>query len=228
MFSQMHPGATCVRIARFPILLRMKLALFDFDGTLTTQDTFAPFLRHAVPPMRRVLGGAVLSPLLPLYRRGWLTSAVMRRVAAQVALSGLDESRMREAGGRYAREVVPRMLRPEAMAALRAHRDAGDRVIVVSAAFELYVAPWCASEGVECLASRLEVREGRFTGRYLGAQCAGAEKVKRVRAFCDVSGFSTIHAWGDTPEDDALLALAARRFYRGEDVSAHVWPPARR
>lgn len=206
----------------------MNLALFDFDGTLTRQETFAPFLRYAVPPLRRALGSVALAPLVPMYRRGWLSGHALRGMATRVALSGLDEAMLREAAAQFVREIVPGWLRPEAIAALRAHRDAGDRVIVVSGAFELYVAPWCAAEGVECLASRLETRHGRFTGRYLGAQCVGAAKVERVRAHCEVAGFSTIHAWGDTPEDDALLALASRRFYRGRDVSAQSWPPLRR
>lgn len=206
----------------------MNLALFDFDGTLTTQETFAPFLRYAVPPLRRAWASVLLAPLVPLYRRGWMSGSTLRGTAARVALSGLDEARVREAGKRFAHDIVPGWLRPEAVAALRAHRDAGDRVIVVSGGFELLVAPWCASEGVECLASRLDVREGRLTGRYLGAQCVGAEKANRVREQCDIAGFATIHAWGDTPEDDALLALASRRVYRGREVSAEPWPPLRR
>lgn len=205
----------------------MNLALFDFDGTLTTQETFAPFLHYVVPTLRRAWGSAVLGPLVPLYRRGWISGVTMRATAVRVVLTGLEESVVRETGARFAREIVPGWLRPEAIAALRAHRDAGDRVIVVSGAFELYVAPWCASEGVECLASRLETRGGRLTGRYLGAQCVGAAKVERVRAQCDAVDFATTHAWGDTPEDDALLALASRRIYRGKDVSAGPWPPSR-
>jgi hypothetical protein len=31
----------------------MDLALFDFDGTITTGDTFTPFLRFAIPRRRR-------------------------------------------------------------------------------------------------------------------------------------------------------------------------------
>lgn len=205
----------------------MKLALFDFDGTLTTQETFAPFLRYAVPALRRRLASVVLLPLVPIYRQGWLSGVTMRATAVRVALSGLDAGRMQEAGERFAREVVPGLLRSDAMAALRAHRDAGDRVIVVSGGFELLLAPWCAGERVECLASRLEVRDGRLTGRYLGHQCAGEEKAARVRAHCDLTQFRAIHAWGDTPEDEALLALAETRFYRGKDVSSQPWPPVR-
>lgn len=205
----------------------MNLVLFDFDGTLTTQETFAPFLRYVVSPARRWMGSLLLAPLVPIYRRGWISGHTLRATAARVALSGLEEWRVRQAGACFARDIVPGWLRPEAVAALRAHRDAGDRVIVVSAGFELLVAPWCAQEGVECLASRLETHAGRVTGRYLGAQCAGAEKVNRVLAHCDIAGFATIHAWGDTPDDDALLTLASRRVYRGRDVSTEPWPPSR-
>ena len=45
----------------------MNLALFDFDGTITTRETFRSFIEFAVPPRRRALGTALLLPvLLPL------------------------------------------------------------------------------------------------------------------------------------------------------------------
>ncbi|MCX7556035.1 HAD-IB family hydrolase [Xanthomonadaceae bacterium JHOS43] len=195
----------------------MKLALFDFDGTLTTRETFAAFLRHATPPLRRTLASVLLLPLVPAYRRGWLSGVAMRAMATRIALSGRDASDIADAGEAFARDVIPSLLRPDAIAALRTHRDAGDRVIVVSGAFELYVAPWCAREGVDCLASRLEIRHGRLSGQYLGPQCVGEEKAVRVRALCDPTEFASVHAWGDTPEDAALLALAHRRVYRGKE-----------
>ena len=46
----------------------MNLALFDFDGTITTGDTFTPFIRYAVRPTRMVVGGLILSPVLVGYR----------------------------------------------------------------------------------------------------------------------------------------------------------------
>jgi len=35
--------------------------------------------------------------------------------------------------------------------------------------------------------------------------------------FDDLSRFDTIHAYGDTPEDEAMLALAQRRWYCGQE-----------
>ena len=47
--------------------LSMNLALFDFDGTITTSDTFSPFVRYAVTPGRMLAGALLLGPLAPAY-----------------------------------------------------------------------------------------------------------------------------------------------------------------
>ena len=48
----------------------MNLALFDFDGTLTTRETFGDFVRHAVTPLRRALGAPLFAPMLAGYKLG--------------------------------------------------------------------------------------------------------------------------------------------------------------
>jgi phosphatidylglycerophosphatase C len=44
----------------------MNLALFDFDGTITTADTFTPFLRFAVRRERILVGCVIFSPLMTI------------------------------------------------------------------------------------------------------------------------------------------------------------------
>ena len=46
----------------------MDLALFDFDGTITRDDTFSSFDRFAVRPTRKVVGGVLLIPVVAGYR----------------------------------------------------------------------------------------------------------------------------------------------------------------
>ena len=94
------------------------------------------------------------------------------------------------------------------------HRARGDAVLVVSGGLADYLHPWAEAHGLEMLCSTLESRGGRLTGRYAGAQCVGAEKARQVAARFDLSGFERIHAYGDTAEDQHLLAIATDRFYR--------------
>ena len=194
------------------------LALFDFDGTLTTRETFPAFMRYAVVRPRLLAGGVLLAPVVFGYRRGWVAGNPTRASIVQMGLRGVDAERLRAQGAAFARDVLPGVLRPEAMARLAWHRQRGDRVVVVSGGLDVYLAPWCADQGVELLCSVLAERGGRITG-YAGLQCVGEVKVRRVRTLCDPQAYAAIHAYGDTHEDQAMLAMAHHRTYRGHVVA---------
>ena len=44
-------------------ILRLNLALFDFDGTITIKDTFVPFVRFAMRPRRMPIATARFLPV---------------------------------------------------------------------------------------------------------------------------------------------------------------------
>jgi hypothetical protein len=54
--------------------------LFDFDGTITTNDNFSPFMFQAIKPRRLFLGKVVLSPLIVAYKFGFLSASAMREL----------------------------------------------------------------------------------------------------------------------------------------------------
>lgn len=194
----------------------MDLALFDFDSTITIRDTFADFIRYAAPPSRRLWGNALLLPVFVGYRLGIVSGHVIRASAVRVGLAGLPEAEARACGERFASEMLETLLRPEVMARIDEHRQRGDRVVVVSGALDLYLEPWCRRHGLEVLCSTLAVHQGRLTGAYRGAQCVAEEKARRVRAALTLTHYAAIHAYGDSPDDHALLRLAHHASYRGQ------------
>jgi hypothetical protein len=109
---------------------------------------------------------------------------------------------------------LPRWFRPEALERIRWHKERGDTVVVVSASLRPYLEDLCRGLELELVCTELEARGGVLTGRYLGGDCTGPEKARRVRAAHDLARYSTIHAYGDTREDADLLELATRRYYR--------------
>lgn len=197
----------------------MNLALFDFDGTLTTRETFGDFMRHAVTPLRRALGAPLFAPMLAGYKLGLVSGNRIRRHAAAFGFRGVPAAHVHAAGERFAAEVLPGLLRPEAMQRLAWHQSRGDKVVLVSGGLDFYLAPWCRQHGLELLCSRMETHDGRLTGRYRGAQCVGAEKARRVREHHDLNDYAQCYAYGDTHEDEAMLALAQRRYYRGQELA---------
>lgn len=99
------------------------------------------------------------------------------------------------------------------------HKGRGDVVVVVSAALDVYLEPWCRALGVDVICTRLEVRDGRRTGRYLRGDCCGNEKARRIRERYTLSEFETVYAYGDTEEDRAMLAMADRQYFQWQEVS---------
>lgn len=194
---------------------RPVLALFDFDGTITTRETLPDFLQLATPPRRLFWGKLLFAFPVLAYRLGLLPVRMLRTWLIRYAFAGLSRVEIESAGRRFAGDVLPGLIRADVQASIDAHRAAGDTVVVVSGGFDVYLTPWCAAQGIELLCSALEARGDRLSGRYAGAQCVGEEKARRVRARYDAGAYREIHAHGDTPEDHALLALAHRASYRG-------------
>ncbi|MBD8898766.1 HAD family hydrolase [Rhodanobacter sp. DHG33] len=193
----------------------MNLALFDFDGTVTTRETMSDFVRRAATPLRRVLGIPVFAPMLAGYKMGLVAGTTIRHTVTAFGFRGMPALHAHAAGGRFADEYIPGVLRPEAMQRIAWHQAQGDKVVLVSGGFDFYLAPWCRQHGLELICSTLEIRGDRLTGRYRGAQCVGEEKARRVRERYDLAAYGQCYAYGDTHEDEAMLALAQRKFYRG-------------
>jgi phosphatidylglycerophosphatase C len=190
------------------------VAAFDFDGTLTRGGSVVAFLR-AVSNTNLVSAGLRRLPALGL--AGLLGGAHTDRVKEQLfvaTLSGLPAEAVKEQAGRFGLEHYERHARADTAARLAAHRAAGDRVVMVSASPELYVAPVARRLGADgVIATRLAVdRSGRLTGRYDGANCRGSEKTRRLRAWMaeELPGETpVVWAYGNSRGDLALLREAA-------------------
>lgn len=198
------------------------LALFDFDGTITTRETFPDFMACAVPRGRLALGRLLFAPWVVGYRLGVVPVALLRTALVRYAFSGVPLAGVEAAGAALASDVLPGLVRPEMQAQIDWHRARGDTVVVVSGGFDVYLAPWCRAQGIDWICSSLAVRNARLSGRYAGAQCVADEKARRVRARYDLDSYHAIHAYGDTHEDHALLALADHAIWRGQPWQAPV------
>lgn len=188
---------------------RAAVAVFDVDGTLTTEDCVFPFLRRAA--------GFRLATAL-LRRPLALAAGLVRRdrdtlkALACASLAGLPASEIEELGARYASEVAASRLRDDTTARLRRHRELGHTVVLASASLDAYLLPLARLLSVDdVVCTTLERDEdGRLTGRLAGENCRGPEKARRVRALLAERGEEGAELWayGDSAGDDALLALA--------------------
>ena len=198
----------------------MNLALFDFDGTISFGDTFTPFLHFAVEPKRKAAGRVVLIPLIVGYKLGIVSQSAARARVAAFGFRGRREADVRLAGSNYARDVLPRTIRPQALKRINWHKAQGDVVVVVSASLDVYLAEWCRGLGLDVICTELEVRDGTLTGRYRDGDCTGKEKARRILEKYNIRDYPIVYAYGDTTEDDEMLSIANKKYFRWREIAA--------
>lgn len=191
---------------------QMRVAFFDFDGTISFKDSFMGFLRYK--NFSFFVKFLLILPFFVLYKLGLFSEHRLKNLALSLVFKGMSKADFSVLCLAYAREVLPSILRPLALKRLKWHKERGDVVVIVSASLEEYLAPWCEKNGFGLIASRLEVCDGRITGRLVGLNCHGDEKVCRIRQKYNLSGFETIYAYGDTKGDLPMLGLANESFYK--------------
>jgi HAD superfamily hydrolase (TIGR01490 family) len=191
------------------------IAAFDFDETLSDRDSLFPFLKMVVGSWRFYWGLIILSPVLLGYALHFIPNWKAKEAVLRYFLGGLTADRLQCWGDRFARQIIPQMLRPEALQRLKWHQKQGHQTIVASASLEAYLQPWAESLGFDrVLGTRLQTIEGRVTGRILGNNCYGREKVDRLQeAIGDLSQYC-LYAYGDSQGDKPLLAVADYPYYR--------------
>jgi phosphatidylglycerophosphatase C len=165
-----------------------------------------------------VLGGLVVSPVLMAHQLGPMSTASTRPFMTRAGFQGVAADSLRALGQRYAAEVLPTVVRAQAIERVEWHLRSGDTVAVASAGLDVYLAPWCKAHGLQLICSELEERRGHIRGRYNRGDCSGALKAKLILERFDLDRFATVYAYGDTPGDREMLSLAHRKFYRWKEI----------
>ncbi|CAG2087312.1 HAD family hydrolase [Xanthomonas euroxanthea] len=193
----------------------MHLALFDFDHTITTCDSYARFLRKVATPAQLATAKWQVGPWVLGYRLGMVSAAALRARVTRIVFSDRRLDEVAAHGADFARTALPGVLRAEVMQRIDWHQAQGHEVVLVSASLDLYLQPWCAQHDLSLICNKLEHHAGVLSGRYADGDC-GPRKAAQIRLRYDLSQYECVHAYGDSREDKPMLALAQQRWYRGK------------
>lgn len=127
------------------------------------------------------------------------------------------------AGEFFEKYVLP-AVRRDAVAAVKKAIDAGCAVAVLSSTCDAIVRPAAEYFGIsDVIGTRLEEKEGRYTGKISGVYAIGRGKIAAAAAFCRKNGasFDDVCAYGDSVNDICLLEQC------GEAVAVNPAPALR-
>jgi HAD superfamily hydrolase (TIGR01490 family) len=197
------------------------VAAFDVDGTLTDGGSVFPWLKAVVGRGRT--WRAAFSLALPLTigairSSQWADNAKERLF--KKLLAGIDEPLVIAASQTFARHHLETEGRALLLARLAWHRAQGHDVVLVSASPQLYVDVMTEELGANGgLGTRLALDpRGRLTGGYLGKNCRGSEKLRRLDEWITQRHYPTapiVYAYGNSRGDRRMLSGATHPFNVG-------------
>lgn len=194
-----------------------KVAFFDFDGTITTKDSLVAFIQYAVGKPAYYMGLLKLSPMLTAYTFILIPNYVAKGNLIAHFFKSWDSVHFQKIADKFSIEKIDKIIRPKAMEKIKWHQQQGHKVVIVSASMECWLKKWCEKHNIDLVATRLEIQDGKLTGKFATKNCYGIEKVNRIKEQYNLSEYSVIYAYGDSPGDKEMLSIANHQYYKSFD-----------
>jgi phosphatidylglycerophosphatase C len=194
--------------------VKKAIAFFDFDGTITTKDTLLEFIRFSKGGLVFFFGFLLNSPYLLAYKLKFISNQTAKEKILRFFFKDMPAGKFKEQCDLFSQKILPSLIRPKALNEIKKLQSEGYDVIVVSASPEQWIRDWATKMQVRLIASCLEIKNGRITGRLDGKNCHGREKVRRILENHVLSEYDVIYAYGDTKGDLPMLELATTKFYK--------------
>lgn len=191
----------------------MRLALFDLDNTLLAGDS-----DHSWGEF--------------LCQRGWVDAAeyqarndafyadycagrldvVAYQNFTQAIFARTEAAELARWQAEFMAEVIEPIILAKGEALLAQHREAGDKLVIITATNRFVTAPIAARLGVETLlATECGMQDGRYTGQLAGIPCYQEGKVVRLNEWLQDSGLNLddSYFYSDSRNDLPLLEKVA-------------------
>ncbi|MGM0579217.1 MAG: HAD family hydrolase [Bacteroidota bacterium] len=191
------------------------IAFFDFDGTITRKDSLWLFLKFFSGTGTFYMKIIPLIPALVFFTMGMISSKKVKEKIFKKFFKDCDIAEFEERCKKFTQQILINHFRPEILNKISWHRDNGHQIVVVSASPKNWINYWCQDQGIDLIATELEVQNGKLTGQIAGKNCKGKQKVIRIKQKYNLEEFDTVYAYGDSQGDKEMLSMADRAFYRG-------------
>ena len=192
----------------------MKIAFFDFDGTITRQDSTIEFIRYLVGDAKFIIGLLVLFPFMILYKVKIISNNEIKQIIVSYYFKGKGFEYFKNKAEYFSLNKLNSLIRKKAIEKISWHKEKGHIVVVVSASIDLWLRPWCQENDIKLISTMLETDNKIITGKTYKNNCYGPEKVKRIREEYDLADYSYIYAYGNSRGDYEMLDIAHESHYK--------------
>lgn len=205
------------------------IAAFDFDGTISSRDSLKDFALFSIGLLNCSRAYLRVAPQALQWLCARRSRQTLKTAFLRACWMGMPRADLEALARQYAATRLPRLIRPDMLARVNAHKQQGHRLVLVSASPSLYLQPWALAAGFDAvLATELAFSGGTFTGELATPNCWGPEKVLRLSHWLGAADVRLSHAYGDSRGDQEMLAHAQHPWRRGRDGALPPLAPSTR
>lgn len=193
----------------------MTVYAFDFDGTITTKDTFIEFIRFAKGDISTFAGFMLYAPILAMMKLKLYPNWKAKQQLFAHFFKGTNTEVFETLCERFAKERAT-IIRPQAFEEIRRALQAENKVLVITASIDKWVRPFFDEFGekIQVLGTNIESKEGKITGKFISRNCYGKEKVNRLKEIFPNRNEYELIAFGDSKGDKELLENADKGYFK--------------
>jgi HAD superfamily hydrolase (TIGR01490 family) len=191
----------------------MRLALFDLDNTLLGGDSDHAWGDYLC--QRGILDAATYKTRNDEFYQDYLAGTLNMTDYLNFTLEILgrtDMAQLEQWHREFMRDCIEPIMLPKALELIAKHREAGDKLVVITATNRFVTAPIVARLGIDTLlATECEMADGRYTGRTTDVPCFREGKVTRLDRWLQENDFTLddSYFYSDSLNDLPLLEKVA-------------------
>ena len=191
----------------------MKIAFFDFDGTITYKDSTINFIRFIKGNTKFFIGIFLLSPFLLLYKLNIISNNAIKNIIIKYYFKDMSIEYFRQMAEKFSLKYIDDIVRDKAIKRIKWHKEQGHTVVIVSASIDLWLMPWCYRNNINLISTKLETKNSKISG-ICDKNCFGSEKVNRINREYNLSNYDYIYAYGNSKGDYEMLEIADEKYYK--------------
>jgi phosphatidylglycerophosphatase C len=194
--------------------MKKQIAFFDFDGTITSKDSFLEFIKFQKGWLYFYARLLMCSPWLVGYTLGLVSNSMAKEKLITFFFKNQPIESFNDDCSQFSFIVLEKIMLTSALQEIAQLKLQGFEIVIVSASIENWLQPCCIKNNIKLIATKLQIVDNKLTGKMQGLNCNASEKLRRIKDAYNLADYETIYCYGNTKGDKPMLGVATKSFYR--------------
>ena len=195
------------------MIKKNKIAFFDFDGTLTYEDSTTLFFKSLYNSKLLFYYYNYFLCLIELFiiffnSKNYIKLKNKRLI---LNLSRIQINEFNRYKINFENNILPKIIKQSGLNKIHELKKNGYEIVIVSASYNFLLEKWCKSLDIFLITNNIFYQYDLI--HLNEPDCNYANKVKRIKELYNLNNYTNILAFGDSDGDLEMLKIADEKYY---------------